>query len=195
MALVNPGLAHFAIDARASLFTVQAFAAGIVAVVAHSPKFAIREMVGEMDFVPETMEKASLQLTINVGSLEIMDEVSAMDRREIERVMFDEVLQKSVYPRIEYKSSRVSASKTGENVFRVNVNGDLTLHGITRGVGLEAQVVAGEDTLRAQGSFTLMQSDYGLRIASVAGGTLKLKDELRCAYFILGRRQDEEPRN
>jgi polyisoprenoid-binding protein YceI len=195
MALVNPGLAHFAIDARASLFTVQAFAAGIVAVVAHSPKFAIREMVGEMDFVPETMEKASLQLTINVGSLEIMDEVSAMDRREIERVMFDEVLQKSVYPRIEYKSSRISASKTGENVFRVNVNGDLTLHGITRGVGLEAQVVAGEDTLRAQGSFTLMQSDYGLRIASVAGGTLKLKDELRCAYFILGRRQDEEPRN
>jgi len=195
MALVNPGLAHFAIDARASLFTVQAFAAGIVAVVAHSPKFAIREMVGEMDFVPETMEKASLQLTINVGSLEIMDEVSAMDRREIERVMFDEVLQKSVYPRIEYKSSRASASKTGENVFRVNVNGDLTLHGITRGVGLEAQVVAGEDTLRAQGSFTLMQSDYGLRIASVAGGTLKLKDELRCAYFILGRRQDEEPRN
>jgi polyisoprenoid-binding protein YceI len=195
MALVNPGLAHFAIDARASLFTVQAFAAGIVAVVAHSPKFAIREMVGEMEFVPETMEKASLQLTIIVGSLEIMDEVSAMDRREIERVMFDEVLQKSVYPRIEYKSSRVSASKTGENVFRVNVNGDLTLHGITRGVGLEAQVVAGEDTLRAQGSFTLMQSDYGLRIASVAGGTLKLKDELRCAYFILGRRQDEEPRN
>ena len=195
MALVNPGLAHFAIDARASLFTVQAFAAGIVAVVAHSPKFAIREMVGEMEFVPETMEKASLQLTIIVGSLEIMDEVSAMDRREIERVMFDEVLQKSVYPRIEYKSSRVSASKTGENVFRVNVNGDLTLHGITRGVGLEAQVVAGEDTLRAQGSFTLLQSDYGLRIASVAGGTLKLKDELRCAYFILGRRQDEELRN
>ena len=52
-------------------------------------------MVGEMEFVPGTMEKASLQLTINVGSLEIMDEVSAMDRREIERVMFDEVLQKN----------------------------------------------------------------------------------------------------
>jgi hypothetical protein len=56
---------------------------------------------------------------------------------------------------------------------------------VTRGVGLQAQVVAGEDTLRAQGSFTLMQSDYGLRIA-FAG---------RCAYFILGRRQDEELRN
>jgi hypothetical protein len=47
-----------------------------------------------------------------------------------------------------------------------------------------------EDTLRAQGSFTLLQSDYGLKIASVAGGGLKLKDELKFSYFILGRRQD-----
>lgn len=192
MTLVNPGLAHFAIDARASLFTVQAFAAGMVAVVAHSPKFAIRDMNGDMEFVPETLEKASLQLRISVGSLEIMDEVTAADRREIERVMFDEVLEKNQYPWIEYTSSRVSASKTGENMFRVTMNGDLTVHGVTRGMSVESQVVPGEDTLRAQGSFTLMQTDYRLRIASIAGGTLKLKDELKCSYFILGRRQEKE---
>jgi polyisoprenoid-binding protein YceI len=188
--LVKDGLAHFAIDARASLFTVQAFASGIVAVVAHSPKFAIRDVVGNMEFVPGSMQKASIQLTINISSLEIMDEVTSADRREIERIMFDEVLEKTIYPRVEYKSSRVTASKTGENMHRVNVAGDLTLHGITRGMGLDAQVVAGEDTIRAQGSFSLMQSDYGLKVASVAGGTLKLKDELKCGYFILGRRQD-----
>jgi polyisoprenoid-binding protein YceI len=190
MGLVNDGLAHFVMDARASLFTVQAFAAGIVAVVAHSPKFAIRDFTGEMTFVPGSMQKAVINLTINVGSLEIMDEVSSADRREIERVMFDEVLEKNIYPRIEYKSSRVTASKTGENMYRVNVAGDLTLHGITRGLGLDAQVMAGEDSIRAQGSFSLMQFDYGLKVASVAGGTLKLKDEIKCGYFILGRRKD-----
>jgi hypothetical protein len=42
MTLVKNSLLQFALDAQASLFTVQAFAAGIVAVVAHSPKFAIR---------------------------------------------------------------------------------------------------------------------------------------------------------
>jgi polyisoprenoid-binding protein YceI len=190
MGPVKEGLAHFAIDAKASLFTVQAFASGIVAVVAHSPKFAIRDVVGNMEFVPGSMQKASIQLTINISSLEIMDEVTSADRREIERIMFDEVLEKTIYPRVEYKSSRVTASKTGENMHRVNVAGDLTLHGITRGMGLDAQVVAGEDTIRAQGSFSLMQSDYGLKVASVAGGTLKLKDELKCGYFILGRRQN-----
>ena len=37
-------------------------------------------------------------------------------------------------------------------------------------------------------AFALSQTDYGLKIASVAGGTSKLKDELKCAYFIIGRR-------
>jgi polyisoprenoid-binding protein YceI len=190
MAQVDAGVARFAIDSNASLFTVQALASGIVAVIAHSPKFAIRNIEGSAAYVPGTLQNASLNMTINVGSLEIMDEVTKADRREIERVMFDEVLEKNSYPRIEYKSSRINAVKAGENQFRVNIAGDLTLHGTTRGLMLDAQVVAGEDTLRAQGAFTISQSDFGLKIASVAGGTLKLKDELKFSYFILGRRQD-----
>jgi len=190
MTSTNDGAVQFAIDAKASLFTVQALASGIVAVVAHSPKFAIREIDGTVRYVPGSMKDASLRVSISVASLEVMDEVTKADRREIERVMFDEVLEKNFYPKVEYKSTQVNAVKTGENMYRVNIAGDLALHGITRGLSLEAQVVAGADTLRAQGSFILMQSDYGLKIASVAGGTLKLKDELKFSYFILGRRQD-----
>jgi polyisoprenoid-binding protein YceI len=190
MTFVKDGLAHFAIDTKASLFTVQAFASGIVAVVGHSPKFAVRNFVGEMEFGIETMENASLQLMINIGSLEIMDEVRATERREIERVMFNEVLETHRFPKVEYKSSRVTATKTGESLYRVEVLGDLTLHGITRSTRLESQVMAGQETLKAQGSFSIMQSDYGLKIASVASGTLKLKDELKCGYFIVARRTD-----
>jgi hypothetical protein len=40
-------LVHFAIDAKAGLFTVQEFASGMVAVIAHSPQFAIRDGAGE----------------------------------------------------------------------------------------------------------------------------------------------------
>jgi hypothetical protein len=43
--------------------------------------------------------------------------------------------------------------------------------------------------VRAQGTFSILQSDFGLKIASVAGGTLKLKDQLKFAYFLIGRRQ------
>src|SRR5580700_8003933 len=190
MTTAGGNLTQFAIDAKASLFTVQAFAAGMIAVVAHSPKFAIRDFAGHMAFVPGSMQNSSIHVTIQVGSLEIMDEVSKVDRREIERVMFDEVLEKAIYPTVEYSSSRVTSSKTSENVYRVNVAGDLMLHGLTRPVTLDAQVVTGEDSVRAQGSFSIMQSQFGLKIASIAGGTLTLREELRFSYFNIGRRRD-----
>jgi polyisoprenoid-binding protein YceI len=103
--------------------------------------------------------------------------------------MFDEVLEQSFHPKILYKSSHVAASKTAENMFRLNLTGEPTLHGVNRGIGLDANVVIGEDALRAQGSFSLLQSDYGISAASVAGGSIKLKDELKFSYFILARRQ------
>ena len=43
----------------------------------------------------------------------------------------------------------MSMAKTGENVYRID--GDLTLHGITRGRSLDAQIVASQDTLRHRG--------------------------------------------
>ena len=190
MTPVKEALAHFSIDAGKSLFTVQAFAAGIASVVAHSPKFAIRDIVGDIRFVPGSLQDASVELAINVGSLEIMDEVSVSERREIERVMFDEVLENRRFSKAEYRSTSVTPTKIGENMYRLSVKGDLTLHGITRGVLLESQVMVGDDSFRAQGSFAISQLDFGLKIASVAGGTLKIKDELKFVYFILGRRRD-----
>jgi len=166
----NNGLLHFEVDAKTSLFTVQAFAAGMVAVVLHSPKFAIRDIFGEIHYRPVALDNGSLLMNIGAASLEILDEVSSVDRREIERTMFDEVLESKIYPRIEYKSSQVHANRISDSMAHLKIGGDLTLHGITRGLALDGQVVAGEDTLRAQGYFSIMQSDYGLRIASVAGG-------------------------
>jgi polyisoprenoid-binding protein YceI len=71
-----------------------------------------------------------------------------------------------------------------------DILGDLTLHGATRRVNLDTHVVVAEDSVRGQGSFSLTQPDFGLKIASVAGGTLKLREELKCHYFIIASRQD-----
>jgi polyisoprenoid-binding protein YceI len=166
MTTVKERVVQFVMDARASFFTVQAFAAGMVAVVAHSPKFAVRDFVGEISFAPENPEKSSVKLTMNATSLGLMDEVKASDRREIERVMFDEVLEKNRYPKIEYKSTRVTATKSAENIYLVTAFGELELHGTTRGLKLDAQVVVGEESIKAQGAFSAMQSDFGLKITS-----------------------------
>jgi polyisoprenoid-binding protein YceI len=179
---------RYVMDTKASQFIAHAFASGLVAVAAHNPKFAIRDFEGEARFIPETIGDAWLRVKIRPSSLEIMDEVSATDRREIERVMFQEALESDLFREISFESSQISAAKVSENLFQARVAGELTLHGVTQHHNFNAQVVVGEDTLRAYGDFTVKQTAYGIRIASVAGGTLKMKDEVRLSFFIVARK-------
>jgi hypothetical protein len=44
--------------------------------------------------------------------------------------------------------------------------------------------------LRASGDFSLSQSDYAIKPVSVAGGALKVKDELKFDFEIVARRQE-----
>jgi len=46
------------------------------------------------------------------------------------------------------------------------------------------------DSLRAFGTFSLRQTDYELKLASVAGGALKVKDELKGSFNILARKKE-----
>ncbi len=51
-----------------------------------------------------------------------------------------------------------------------------------------AQVTLDGDDLRAQGDFTLKQTDYKIKPISVVGGALKLKDELKFSFDLVGHR-------
>jgi len=108
----------------------------------------------------------------------------------MEKTMNDSVLETAKYPEIVFASASVSASQLGESRYRVNLNGALTLHGTTRSVTIPTQVTLLGDMLRAGGEFPLLQTDFGIAPVSVAGGTLKLKDELKFVFDIVARKQD-----
>ena len=179
-----------AIDNRASQFTVQVFSGGLLSVFGHSPTIAIRDFSGEAQVNPDAPERSSLKVTINAASLEVKDYISDKDRREIERGMQQEILETSTYPEILYECSNVSATKAGEGQYSVTLNGDLIMHGVTRSQTVSARVTLTEDSLRAFGNFSLLQTDYGLKLASVAGGALKVKDELKFSFNILARKKE-----
>jgi polyisoprenoid-binding protein YceI len=185
----NEGLVRYAIDPKASQFTVQAFASGLAAAVAHSPKIAIRGYTANVSFVPGTLADAKLRVVLKTSVLEVLDELREADRRELHRVMYDEVLETKKFPEAVFESSTISTDRLKENLNRVNVEGRLTLHGATNGQSFFSQVAFGVDTFRAYGEFTLLQSDYGIRIASIAAGTLKLQDELKFSFYVVGRKQ------
>lgn len=189
MTMPNNGLVRYSMDTRMSQFTVQAFASGLISAVAHSPRIAIRDWSGEASFMAGTLKDAKLTVKIKAASLEVLDELREQDRRELQRVMNTEVLESARFQEIAFESSSISADKLKEDLFRVNVEGRLSLHGTSNSHSFVGQVALGVDTLRAYGEFTLLQSDYSIKIASIAGATLKLQDELKFVFYVIGRKK------
>jgi len=181
---------RYVVDTRASQFTVQAFASGLIAAVAHSPKIAIREWTGEAVFVAGELETASLRVQVKAASLEVLDELRDADRREIHRIMNQEVLETPRYSEVVYESTQVQATRLKDDLYRLDVKGSLALHGVENEHTIVAQVALGPDTARAYGEFTLRQTDYGIRVASIAGGSLKLQDELKFSFYVVARKQE-----
>lgn len=182
---------HFIVDAKRSRFTVQAFAAGILSAMGHNPTIGIRTFSGTVDFNPEKLEAGGLCLTIQSSSLGVLDDISDKDRREIERVMKAEVLEVDKYSEIRYEApSPISVDKIDSSLFGATLNGSLTLHGVTRVEAIPVRILSMGEMLRASGEFTLRQSNYQIKPVSVAGGTLKLKDELKFSFEMVAFRQE-----
>jgi polyisoprenoid-binding protein YceI len=136
------------------------------------------------------VNNATLTARAKTSSLEVLDELRDADRRQLHQVMRDEVLEVSRYPEFVFQSSTISAEKLKQDNYRINMVGDLKLHGVTNSQSLFTHVAFGVDTLRAYGEFTILQTDYGIRVASIAGGTLKLQDELKCSFYIVARKKE-----
>jgi polyisoprenoid-binding protein YceI len=177
-------------DTRASQFTVQVFAGGLLSAFGHSPTIAMRNFSLDAHVNPDHIEQASLKVTIKASSLTVRDDVSDKDRREIERMMQEEILESSTYPEIIYECSNIAATKPSEEQYSVTLNGELTLHGVTRSQPVPARVTLAEDSLRAFGTFSLLQTDYDLKLVTIAGGALKVKDELKFSFNILARKKE-----
>jgi polyisoprenoid-binding protein YceI len=109
----------------------------------------------------------------------------------MERAMREDVLEIARFPEIVFVSSSAQANRITEGMFRMKISGKLTLHGVTRDLEISCNVTVGDESLRANGDFTIKQTDYRIKLVSVAGGALKLKDELKFTFDIAGRRSHD----
>lgn len=184
--------AIFVIDARRSRFTVQAFATGILSAMGHNPIIGIRTFSGEVEFDPDSLQAGGFQLTIQAESLAVVDDISDKDRREIERLMKTDILEIEKYPQIHFEApARIAVKGIGGSLYSATLDGKLSLHGVARTESIPARITLMGDMLRASGNFTLLQSNYQIKPVSVAGGALKLKDELSFSFEMVANRRDQ----
>lgn len=183
-------LVRYVVDSRASRFTVQAFATGLLSAVGHNPTIGVRNFNGSVSFSPEALQGSELRLNIKANSLSVQDDISDKDSREIERIMNEQVLETAKYPEIVYEAPMLSIARMGESLYAAALDGSLTLHGVTRRQPVTARVAVFGTMLRASGDFTLKQTDYDIKPISVVGGAIKLKDELKFSFEMVAREQE-----
>ncbi len=182
-------IVHYRLDSDHSRFTVQAFATGMLSFLGHSPTFTVGDYAGELRLDHDTLG-GSLWVTVRADSLELLDQVSAADRRDIEDRMRREVLETNTYPEIRLAAENLSGGATEGNQYRLHIRGQLALHSGTRSLEVDARLLAFRDGVRISAAFPLRMSEYGIRPVTALGGAIKLKDELRVAFDLAFVRDD-----
>jgi hypothetical protein len=118
-------------------------------------------------------------------SLNLLDDIGANDRAGIQRAALEEVLEADRLPEIVFERTQVEPTNIAPNFYR----GNLTLLGDTNRRSITARVTVAGDTLCAKGEFSLKQTAYGIRLVSVAGGVIRVKDDLKLTFDSVARKQ------
>jgi len=181
---------RYSLQPGLSKFKVQAFASGLLSAFAHNPVILIPGFSGEVRFDPASLESAYLRMVVDAASLEVSNDMNDRDREEVRNLMYDDVLDVVSYPEMIYECSRVTGSSVGAGRLWLSLNGELTLHGVTRPQPIAATVVVGDTNLRAWGDITLKQSDYQIKLVSAMGGALRVRDELKFSFDIVAEKSE-----
>jgi len=124
-------------------------------------------------------EPPHIAFTIAAGKLTVEADASLsnVQQTEIQRTMQEKVLESGKYPEISFRSS--SIEKTGDESW--TVRGELSLHGQTHPVSTAVRKQQG----RFVGQCRIKQTDFGIQPVRVAGGTVKVKNELEINFTIV----------
>jgi polyisoprenoid-binding protein YceI len=178
---------RYAFDPRQSRFTAQAFATGFLSALGHDPIFTVAEFQGGMVFEAEGLQ--ALELTVDSRALVLLSDVKPSDRQEIEGRMRRDVLETAAFPVITFQAERIEAHPLAPGRDRVRIEGRLSLHGVVNRHRIEAELRVLDGSVRLLGEFALRMSDFRIKPVSALAGAIKLKDEVRLKFDLLGLKE------
>ncbi len=153
--------------------TVHVYKAGLLSAFGHDHEISAPLSGGVVD-----LEGRKVELHVDAQTLRVQDpKASAGDRADIQANMLGaDVLDAANYREIRFRST--GAQPAGERAW--TVRGDLTLHGETRPVSLEVHERDGHFA----GTCRFRITDFRIKPVRVAGGTIRVKDELQVEFDI-----------
>lgn len=181
----QPTATRYKVNPAKSHMTAQVGVGGMLKSLGHPHLIALREVQGEAETASQLVGPATIHLRFATGSAEeTSKEFDEKDRQKVNTAVRQEALETARFPEVVFKSRKVEVRESGEHLYAAAISGDLTLHGVTHEVSFPAKVSLQGKSLRAEGSFTILHSTYGIKRLSAAGGTIKAKDEIVLSFDI-----------
>lgn len=184
------GPATYVVDPAASLVKVHVGKGGLFKFAGHEHDVLATGMSGHVEVDPERLGGSSVVMSFDAASLRVSEQGEpAGDAPKVqEKMAGPELLDVVHFPTIGFRSTLVAGKQTAPGVYDLEIEGELSLHGVARPLKLKLRVELTERTLTATGQTVLKQTDFGLKPISVAG-VVKVKNEVEIAYTIVAQRQ------
>jgi len=164
-----------------STFTLEVFKTGLMAGKKHLLFFEQYE--GELDYNTQRVEDSKVRFTVQASSVTCKDTwVKREDRKKIVDVALNDMMAANQYPQLTFVSSRILTRSKG----MYEIQGDLTVRGISKPIVFQAAVKPVSDGLRLEidGDARISHKDYGLKPISKFGGIIGTKDQMLLRFLV-----------
>src|SRR5215212_7568380 len=184
-----PVTVTYNLDPSQSKFMAHASPSGLLWFKGHTHHLAATDFTGQVELTLDTITPASLRLVVKAASLhETGEDFTEPQKQIIDKELKEIVFHPDQYPDITFQSTKVTAKGLGAGRYDVKIDGNLTLHGVTRPITIPATVTLNGSTLRAVGKFGIDRGDYKVKATSAFHGMVRVDDDVKFEFDILGRR-------
>ncbi len=173
-------------DTSASHLVIRTGRNGLFSALAHIHEFSPARWQAAVDFDPERPQELRVDVRIDAASLH--DHVARLgqkSRDEVDRKTAGPLVLDSEHFRdITLHAESANARAEGAGLQGV-LHGVLTLHGTARPLDVPFQARAEGAGYRVSGSARFLQTDFGIRPYSIAGGSIGVDDEIHVEFELV----------
>ena len=158
--------------------------AGLFGAFAHDHLVEAQNVTGCATLDASDITRSSIKLTFRAADIKVVDpDESAENRAKIQKAMESDVLRASVYPQITFESTSIERIAGGN---KLRVHGNLTIRGKTQPAVVPLIFTRnGDGSYYAVGNYSFKQTSFGIKPVKIAGGAIKVKDEVQTDFNLL----------
>jgi hypothetical protein len=166
-----------AIDTQRSTITIHVGKSGLLSAAAH-------DHIVDAPISDGTISESGtphIEFRVEAAKMSVKPDarIDAKDQATIQMHMQEMTLETKKFPEITFRSIRIE--KLADREWRVD--GDLSLHGVTNRISLTVKQTGESYTTHT----VLKQTDFGIKPISIAGGVIKVKNELELDFHFFAR--------